>query len=148
MIWCIAITGSRSASSWNLITCVYQQPAAPSVYVVVSLVFCIALPVLVILVANARILFAIIRVHRLSRAQVNAIGRNDVVTGTSPSLTMRSIRSGKNVLLMCLALVVLTIPLTTYIIATSVRMEHKLPSWYVFVTVWIGMCNPSLNSFM
>ena len=51
-------------------------------------------------------------------------------------------------LLMCLALVVITIPLTTYIVATAAGMEHELPSWYVFVTVWIGMCNPSVNSFM
>ena len=144
----IAVTGTHFTMTWNLAICMCQMPLNSKLsvaYAVVCVVLCVVFPVITIVYTTARILSVIIRVHLQTTAQVHSIGGDSVVTGNSASVTLQTIRSGRNVLLMCMGVVVITFPITTAIVLRAVGLENKLPSWYGFVAFWIGLCNASFN---
>ena len=153
-IWIFAaaysIAAKRFIVSWDLETCIFQQSAASEMtaMLTIGLIFGILLPVLVIVYATARILSAIVRIHYEISTQVHSIGGSGSVVGANSSLTLQSIRSGKNLLLMCGGLLLLTIPGTIYAIAVTLGTENQLPSWFKFGAVWILMCNSSVNSLL
>ena len=145
-----SIIARRFVNSWDHATCIFEQPTASDVspMLIIGLVFGIIVPLVTIVYATARIFFAIVRIHLEISTQVHSIGGPNIVAGTSSSLALQSIRSGKNLLLMCMGILVLTTPLTIYAGALTIGMENLLPSWYKFGAVWIVMCNSSANSLL
>ena len=137
---------------WNLDTCMYHLDIEGSTYVASALFFGVTvgilMPVVVIVYATTRIFFVIVRTHLEITTQVNSIGGEVGAVATTPNLTLKSIRSGRNVLLICLAYVILTIPITVSIIASVLGKSNNLPALYTFICVWILMCNSSANSLI
>ena len=103
-------------------------------------------PVIVMVYATSRIICVVVRTHRQAALQVSTIGGDNTLSENVPSVTMKSLRSGKNILLMCLAYVALTIPMLIDVSAAMTGREEYLPSWYRFISVWIMLCNSSVNS--
>ena len=146
----IGLARSRSFVSWNLTACSSYVTTLPenSKFLEVGLLLFIVFPVITIVYATARIIIVIIRVHYQITMQVNSIGGQSVVTGNSGSLTMQSIRSGRNVLVICAGILVLAMPFTAYALARIMGLETELPYWYTFVAPWIMMCNSFVNSIL
>ena len=61
---------------------------------------------------------------------------------------MKSIRSGRNVLIMCSVYVILPIPVGVFTVADSIWNLNGLLQWYQFIAIWISMCNTSVNSLI
>ena len=70
-------------------------------------------------------------------SQVNSI--SDFTDNTrSASMTLKAIRFGRSVLILCLVFLIITLPLDLYSIDSMVGLENKLTTSYVFVSVWIN----------
>ena len=142
---------SRSALSWNSEACVsqpeYESSRLTELMRVIYVTF-IFIGLVAITYATVRILLVIFRTHLHTTSQVHSIGGNTAATETDVSLTLMSIRSGRNVLIMCAVTVLLTIPLLTYAVALTI--SGRGTSWPLigFVTVWIAICNTFVNSLL
>ena len=99
-------------------TCIYglpsttQYPTDAGPLFMVILIFGVCLPMILMFGAHATIFHAINRAHRQIAAQTHSIGGN--ATEQNSSLTSRSIRSGKNMLVVFLAHMILIIPVTVH----------------------------------
>lgn len=116
--------------------------------ITVFIILCWALPVVSILCATAVICNAIIRAHIQITAQVNSIGGHCGPVSNIPSITLHTIRSGKNVLIICFVVLVLTTPICVPLVVVTMRKGNDLPDWYRFTATWIYMCNYSANSLL
>ena len=65
-----------------------------------------------------------------------------------PSLTVQSIRSGRSVLLICLAVLVLTVPMILYGVAVAMWGINVVSPSYGFLAYWISLCNTFDNSLL
>ena len=143
---------SPPASNWIIDTCMYGLPTASkrptnfAALMMFHLAVDVILPLSVIVYATATIFRVIVRTHRQIAAQANSIGGH-IDLGNIPSLTSKSIRSGKDVLIICLAYLVLTILAAIYITAISVGKGNDMPAYFQFVAVWTVFCNSFVNSF-
>ena len=144
----VATAGSHHVMKWNLSTCLYNVPAASSISLITIATFFLGIvgPFTAIAYATTRILCAIVRTHIQNTAQVMSIGGQNADAGTSSSLTLRAMRSGKNILLLCLALLILSVPLIIYVIAVMIGRERDLPSSFQFIATWTAMSNSAANS--
>ena len=137
---------------WNLDTCMYgipttsKRPTNIAALLIFHLAVDLMLPLSLIVYATTTIVCVIVRTHRQIAAQINSIGGNNDFVGSIPSLTSKSIRSGRNGLIICLAYLVITIPTAVYITAVITGNENDVPSSFQFVAVWILFCNTFVNS--
>ena len=117
-MWLIgALMGAMMAYyvySWNLDLCIYDITVSKGDIGVlfIAVLVAIACPVVILVYSTTRIFRTILRTHRQIAAQVMSIGRENSHVVTIPSLTLKSVRSGRNVLIVCLVVVLLTIPHT------------------------------------
>ena len=113
----------------------YHLDVEGSTYVASALFFGLTvgtlMPVVVIVYATTRIFFIIVRTHIEITMQVNWIGGEAGAVGTIPNVTLKSICSGRNVLLICLADVILTIPITVSTIALVLGKSNNLPALFI-----------------
>ena len=137
---------------WNVDTCMYGMPTTSkrptniAALMIFHLAVDLILPLSLIVYATTTIFCVIVRTHRQIAAQINSIGGNNDFVGSIPSLTSDSIRSGRNVLIICLAYLVLTIPTAVYITAVITGKKNDVPSSFQFVAVWTLFCNTFINS--
>ena len=154
IIACIWLTGGVLATSGTYLytnvdlgTCMYAMPATSDVMMqlVLGVIIGFLVPTVAIVYATTKIECVIVRTHHQITSQVNPIRGS---SGNTSSLTLKAIRSGRNVLLICLAFLILTLPLGFYFIALTLEFEDKLPSSFPFVAIWIFVCNSSVNSLL
>ena len=154
VIWLIGATMSATTASlvstWDSDACIYRVVISKDNVGVMFVVAMIALlvPVVGLVYSTTRIFRAILRAHRQITAQANSIGGETEDVASTPSSTLKSIRSGRNVLIVCLALVVLTIPYVIFIVVRILRQEYVFPSWVIFVITWIMVSNTFINSLI
>ena len=154
IIGCIWLIGAVLAASlshavvgWDMNVCLYRIPVGAvdsSAFAFILFVGWIV-PVGGVLYANSRIFCVIIRTHLQIRAQVSSISGT---VDNNASMTLQMIRSGGNVLALCLALLVLTVPVIISSVASVKGSRSSLPYWYEFVAAWIYICNTFMNSFL
>ena len=142
----IAAAGNQTFLPWNLVTCIYDASATSGKSVITTITaLLIALPLMVIVYATARIFCVVVRAHLQITAQVNSIGGQVGVIGNYASLTMQSIRSGRNVLFVCLGVLVLTMPSLIVFLA---RSKIHVSSSYLFAAIWMTLSNSFVNSLL
>ena len=136
--------------TFNLDTCMYRFRPAPGSMLTfgVGLTVALVFPVITTIYATAQIFRAIVRTHRQITSQDNSIGGEIIGSGNIESLTLKSIRSGRNVLILCSVYVILPIPVCVVVIADSIGKLNSLPQWYQFIAAWISVCNTSVNSLI
>ena len=98
--------------------------------------------------ATARIFSAIFRAHRQIAVQINSIGGHIDFIGNISSLTSKSIRSGRNVLIIYLVFIVIIIPEVVYVTAVIVGKETEFSYWFKFVAAWTVYSNYFINSLI
>ena len=146
----MAATITPFVATWNLDCCIHQTTISPDsvgplIFVVLIAIVC---PAVALVYSTTRIFFAILRAHREITAQVSSIGGQSGTLATIPSSTFKSIRSGRNVLIMCLAFLILTFPFAIFCFMLAFHVDNYLPSSYKFVATWILLCNSSVNSLI
>ena len=141
-------------TSWNIDICTYSMSTTSkmSTDIAALAIFHITvefiLPVSVTVYATVTIFRVIVRTHRQIADQTNSIGGHIDFIGNIPSLTSKSIRSGRNILIICLAYLVLTIPVAIYLTAIVVGVADDVPPSFQFVAIWAVCCNSFVNSFL
>ena len=143
----VAISGTHIVTEFDLLSCVFALPPISDVMMqlVLGVIIGFLVPAVVIVYATTKILCVIIRTHNQMTSQVNSISGS---SGNTSSLTLKAIRSGRNMLLICLTFLILTLPLGFYLMAFILEFEDKLPSSFSFVANWIFVCNSSVNSLL
>ena len=136
--------------SWEGNVCIYRVniDGGNVGLMLIVVIIGILCPVSGLVLSTTRIFRAILRTHRQITAQVVSIGGENDNVAPVESLTVKSIRSGRNVLIVCLALVVLTIPYFIQAIVTLLGARDSLPSWYRFGATWMFVSNTFINSFI
>ena len=153
-----AISMSYLAVGWGMDSCFFDSKNSStstrhneiteSAFVIGFIIFGWALPVSAILYSTAMIFRAVIRAHVQIAAQLNSIGGNISIVGHTHSAAMHSLRSGKNVLVICAVVLILTVPSAISLIVISIEQEDHMPDWYKFAATWIFMSNYTSNSFL
>ena len=144
---------SHRASGWDHDSCMYTESNRPTLPLIVAatlsfvLIFGLLVPLAIIVYSTGTIFRVIVRTHRQIAAQSNSIAGH-LSVGNIPSLTSKSIRSGKNVIIICLAYLILTIPVAVEIAVVIVRKEKYVPSMVKFADVWTVFCNSFVNSLL
>ena len=143
----LATSGTYLYTKVDLETCIYALPAISDVmmHLVFAAILGLLVPAVAIVYATTKIFCVIFRTHHEMTSQVNSISG---YSGDTHSLTLKAIRSGRNVLLICLAFLIITLPFCFYFTAVVLDFEKKLPSWYAFISIWIYVCNSSVNSLL
>ena len=148
-----AVTGATlvySIESWNFAACMYRLTISKGnvslmfTAVLISIVF----PIAGLVYSTTRILLAIFRTHRQIAAQVNSVGVEHSSHVVVPSLTLKSVRSGRNVLIICMALVVLTIPFVVFASMSLLGLTKYIPVWFSFAVTWMLSSNSFINSLI
>ena len=136
--------------SWEGDICIYRVNlhGGNVGLLVVVVIIAILCPVSGLVYSTARIFRAILRTHRQITAQVVSIGGENNNVAPVESLTMKSIRSGRNVLIVCLALVISTIPYFIMASVTLLGARDVLPAWYRFGAAWMFVSNTFINSLI
>ena len=146
----LAATVATYVSSWNINVCTFHMTVSPAsaCILVIDLIIAVVLPVVVLMYSSTRIFVVIIRTHRRIAAQVLSIGGGTVSAADGASLTLMSIRSGRNVLVVSLAFFLLTIPYIIFMLMCAFKLDLHLPTSYTFVASWILLSNSSVNSMI
>ena len=153
-----ATSMSYLAVAWDMESCFFDSKNSTtstsdseiteSIFVMGFIVFGWALPISAILYSTAMIFRAVIRAHVQITAQLNSIGGNISIVGYAHSTAMHSFRSGKNVLVICVVVLILTLPSAISLTMISIEGEEHMPNWYKFAATWIFMSNYTSNSFL
>ena len=146
----LAATLAPSVSSWNLDVCTFHITVSPASagIIVIDLIIAVVLPVVVLVYSSMRIFIVIIRTHRRIAAQVNSIGGEPGTSADVACVTLASIRSGRNVLVVSLSFFLLTIPYIIFMLLFAFKLDVHLPSSYKFVASWVLLSNSSVNSII
>ena len=151
----VFVAGSVSylSTTWDLDSCMYavsfvSLTSKEIVFINCVIFVSLVIPVLAIHYATVKILAAVYRAHVQISAQVNSIEGTSSAVGSYSTLTLHAIRSGKNMLIICFVLLILTLPIAIPLIYVTVRRENNIPSWYKFMALWIYMINYSANSLL
>ena len=138
-----------NVDSWDFNLCIHHVNIDGGIVGLILVVIVAFLcPVSGLVYSTTRIFRAILRTHRQITAQVASIGGENDNVAPIESLTMKSIRSGRNVLIVCLALVVLTAPYISLAIMALLGARDGLPSWYSFGATWMFVSNTFINSLI
>ena len=146
----ISTTGSHLKATWkrSLCTSIEEDKSHFTTIHRTIFVVAVAIPLVVIAYATTRIFCAIVRTHLQITAQVHSIGGDNVTVGVTTPLTLRSLRSGRNILLICAAVLVLTIPIVLYGVTVGVWGIKVVSPSYGFFAFWISLCNTFDNSLL
>ena len=146
----LVLLWSQASISWSRDLCISRPSQVTHLSSITRMVYFAFLFVglIAITYATVNILLVIFRTHLHMTSQVHSIGGNSAVTATDVSLTLMTIRSGRNVLIMCAVTVILTIPLITYGAALSIYGGVGLWPSFGFTATWIAVCNTFVNSVL
>ena len=146
----LTAVGFRLDVKWNQTFCITANsyyPYAP-LSTQIGLLLGIAVPLTVTVYASGRILIVIVKTNLQITAQVNSIGGTVGVVLSGPTtVTLQSIRSGRNILLICAAELVLTLPMIILIVFSLV-LSVEMSESFQFVSVWSVMCNSPVNGIL
>ena len=137
--------------NWNFDVCLYRVTTHKGnigLLVLFLVIIAFVCPLVAIVYCTTRIFLVILRTHRQITAQVNSIGGENGSQATVPSLTFKAIRSGRNVLIVCLAFIVLTIPFCVIAALSGFGLTKHWSQMYKFTASWIVLSNSFINSFI
>ena len=109
-----------------------MSPLALAAYAVT-----IAVPVVVLVYATTRIFIVVVRTH----ASITAHGSSGLVT-------IKVIRTSKNVLIICFAELVLTIPLMVFTLLRHLVGGRGATEYFKFAALWLFACSSFVNSVL
>ena len=149
-ISCMAVT-------WDMAACFYDTANSSSydsvpvldVAIILSFVFFgWTVPVVTIMCATAIIYKSVSRAQRQIAAQIHSIGGIIGLDPPTSPLPLQTIRSGKNVLIICFTVFILSVPAAITLVLISVGRYNDMSHWVKFAIAWIFMSNYSANSLL
>ena len=139
-------------SLWNFEICIYDirvpvtLPVDTVALVISAVVFALLLPQVIMVYSTVRIFNTILRTHRQVAILSRLIKTHIDFFGKIPTVTFKSIRSGRNILIICLVSIILTIPAVVYTTAVILHKESWISTILQFFSIWVLFCNTFINS--
>ena len=120
-------------------------------YMIALEVICCLLPMIVMIYANVRIFVVVVRVTRQMSAaavQINApINEVGPYQHILASAVVRSVRSSRNIIIICFAYVLLVIIIVVFVTSWSIS-ETFIAKDVEFAMVWVFFAHMFINSFL
>ena len=154
LIWSIGfligIATLRVDINWNHSFCLSRISANSAADSITTLSFLtgITIPVILIVYGTGKIFLVIVRTHKEITSQVQSISGGQDTCGQPTSATLQSIRSGKNVLIICASIVVMLMPTIIYDMHNSISGDVDDLNLFRFLMMWIAPCNTVVNSIL
>ena len=141
------------ANSWDPTTCFYHGPDSSlnsivSAIMLVMVLIVWIIPVCGLLYCNAILFKAVIRANTQITAQINSIGGRVGAVENNQYVTLHTIRSAKQIFIICFVVLLLTIPAGVVVSMIVTGRETDIPGWAKFTGMWIFMFNYSANSLL
>ena len=147
----IGLASFRVETTWSTSVCMPRLILSSTVDNITDLSFLViaaVIPLILIVYGTTKIFMVIVRTHQQITSQVQSMGGEQGVGGQSTSATLQSIRSGKNVLIICASIVLLIIPTFGYDIYASVSGRKTDEDLTSFIAMWVGPLNTVVNSIL
>ena len=144
----LVILWSQASMSWSRDLCITRPSQVTKLSAITRVIYNASLFVALVAITYLKIVQVIFRTHLDMTSQVHSIGGNTATMATDVSLTLMSIRSGRNVLIICAVTVILTIPGIIYSAGLSIYGGTGLSPSFGFIAIWIAMCNTFVNSLL
>ena len=136
------LAGSRLAliMEWD-----NENNATVSILSLVGYAVSVVLPELALIYATVQIFIVVVRVHRHVSAQVQSISGGSANSGL---VTLKAVRSARNILVICFVALALTVPLLVSAVLRFAVQGKDIVTRVGFYAVWSFQCNSFLNSFL
>ena len=146
----VGIVSLRVDVTWSPIVCKprINRSSAGDAITEFSFLISIAIPVILIIYGTVKIFMVIVRTHHEISSQVQSIGGEQGTGGQTTSATLQSIRSGKNVLIICASVIVITVPSIAYDIQGVASRNSDNLHLVGFLVMWSAPCNSFVNSML
>ena len=146
----LVILWSQASMHWSSDMCISRPSQGTNLSEITRVIYTASFfgALVAITYATVKIVQVIFRTHLDMTSQVHSIGGNTATTATDVSLTLMSIRSGRNVLIICAVTVILTISLIIYGVGLSIYGGTGLWPSFGFMAIWIAICNTFVNSLL
>ena len=146
----IGLACFRVETYWNTSVCMPRLNHSSAVDAVTDLTFivCAVSPIILIVFGTTKIFMVIVRTHQQITSQVQSMGGAQDAGGETTSTTLQSIRSGRNVLIICASIVLLLIPVFAYDVYASVSGKTDEVYLINFFVMWTGAWNTVVNSIL
>ena len=111
----------RVETVWSTSVCMPRMNTSSAVDNVTDVTFivCAVTPIILIVYGTTKIFMVIVRTHQQISSQVQSMGGEQGAEAKNTSVTRQSIRSGRNVLIICASIVLLLVTTFTYDIYAS-----------------------------
>ena len=144
------LAGSRLAliMEWDNENCTSgpeKNNATVSILSLVGYAVSVVLPELALIYATVQIFIVVVRVHRHVSAQVQSISGGSANSGL---VTLKAVRSARNILVICFVALALTVPLLVSAVLRFAVQGKDIVTRVGFYAVWSFQCNSFLNSFL
>ena len=143
----LAATKFNMGASWKMKSCTYALTESSAISVLSILVngVTIFIPGVVLVYATVRIVVVVVRTHRAISAQVHDIEGG---AGNAALVTLKAIRSAKNVLIICFVSVLLMVPILGAASWHRLLSDRRLEAEFAFSAMWLFNCTSFMNSFL
>lgn len=146
----LATVNFKVDATWNTTACGYRYPRDTGFEVFFLAYFVVAalLPRVLLVYGTVRIFIVVLRAHRQVASLEQFISVGGIgTTNTGANITAHAIRSGINVLIICVVSTVLTTPVFVFsIIRNTTDMEF--PRMFVFAALWLFQLSSVINSLV
>ena len=135
--------------TWNTSICTFRVPAnnkQASTLIISTYVVTIVIPGIALIVATVMMLIVVLRTHKQICCQVQSIGGGGAInTGL---VTVQTIRSAKNILIICFVSIALSVPLLSFAVLRHAIYSQQIARVFSFSAAWLFSCNSFMNSFL
>ncbi|KAI0221822.1 hypothetical protein LSAT2_026910 [Lamellibrachia satsuma] len=107
----------------------------------------VVIPGVVLVYATVKIFLVVVRTHAAINRQVHAVNAVDVNTGSAGLVTLKAIRSAKNVLVICIVSILLTLPMSAMLLV-RLMTDNTQSTALAFIGIWLFFSNTFLNSLL
>ena len=142
-------------TTWNMSMCTFRSPANnkhASRLILSTYLLGVIIPAATLIVATCIMLIIVLRTHKQISAQVQSIGGGGAGSGgavvSAGFVTVKAIRSAKNILIICFVSITFTIPILMFAVIRHATKGQRVTEAFSFSVVWMFSCNSFMNSFL
>ena len=100
-----------------------------------------------LIVATAMMFVVVLRARRQICAQIRSIGGQGATENTG-LVTVQTIRSAKNIIIICVVSIALNAPLFSFAVLRHAIKDYHIPEAYRFINAWLYNSNSFTNSLV
>ena len=149
LLHAIISVSSSGDVTWNMEMCTYRLPIDHNFSAVrASIVLVAAVSMFSLLTYSSfRIFVVVVRAHTQIAALAQSVG-GPGRSANAGNVTLKCIRSARNIFIMCVASIVLTLPLVSFTLVRSFSNSYVDSAWFGFVALTLYDISNFTNSLL